>query len=159
MPQTRVRVVGSGFTSLEYNGSPIAFLQSFNDSGQGPYGGAGYEAIVPLNARRPVEIATGRVLAEGRITATIYELWNQPVWYQLAGLAGNDTIVDVWEALRASNTSVTCRMVIRPPNSPARGKLYHGCVITAIPDGETVNIGALSVSKSITITYTHTTQI
>lgn len=159
MPPSRVRVVGSGYTSLEYNGQPIAFLQSFQDSGQRPAGGAGAEPITPLGARHPVEIATSRVLSEGSITATIYELWNQPVWYQLTGLAGRSTIVDVWEALANSAGSVTCRMVIRPPNAPPRGKLYHGCVITSIPDSESVNIGTISVSKAITITYTHTTPI
>ena len=159
MAQTRVRVVGSGFTTLEYNGQPIAFLRSFTDSGQRAIG-AGAEAITPLGARHPVEIATSRVLTSGTLSASIYELWNQPVWYQLAGLPGTHSIVDVWEQLAQSPATVTCRMVIRPPGgAPARGKIYHGCVVTAVPDNEEVEIGALSVSKTITIAYTHSTAV
>jgi hypothetical protein len=157
MPQTKVRVVGSGFTTLNYAGKPIAFLDSFTDSGQSAVGGqGGFEAITPLGERHPVEIATSRVLNAGTLTATIKELWNQPVWYQL-GLAGKRTIVDVWEALAAQQSSVTCQMIIKPPSGTSRTKTYHGCVITAIDDGETVTIGALSVNRNITIAYTHST--
>jgi hypothetical protein len=157
MPQTRVRVVGSGFTTLQYNGQNIAFLDSFNDSGQSAAQGAGTEAIIPLGSRYPVEIVTSRVLGPGTITASITELWNQPVWYQLSGLAGRRTLVDVWEALAESNATVTCRMVIRPPQGAPRGKVYHGCVVTAIPDNEQVTIGALSISRAVQIAYTHST--
>lgn len=158
MPQTKVRVVGSGFTTFNYRGRPIAFLDSFTDSGQTAVGGqGGYEAITPLGSRHPVEIATSRVLNAGTLTATIKELWNQPVWYQLSGLAGRRTIVDVWEALARDPSSVTCQMLIKPPSGRARGKTYHGCVVTAIDDGETVTVGALSINRNITIAYTHST--
>lgn len=161
MPQGQVRVVGSGYTVLEYSGKRIAWLDSFTDSGQAPFsdGGPGWQPIIPLDARRPVEIVTGRTLGAGSIQATIRELWNAPVWYQLQGLAGRRTLTDVWEALRLSPMSVTCRMVIRPPTGPARGKVYHNCVITSIPDDETVTIGALSVSRIITVVYTHSTAV
>lgn len=160
MPDTKVRVVGSGYTTLQYNGQNIAFLQSFRDSGQpSAADGQGFEQVIPLGARHPVEIVTGRVLGAGSITASIKELWNEPVWYQLSGLGGLPTIVDVWEALRLSPATVTCRMVIRPPNAPPRGKLYHGCVVTSIPDDEEVAIGRLSVNKNITIVYTHSTPL
>lgn len=157
MPETRVRVVGSGFTTLQYNGQNIAFLDSFQDSGQRAAQGAGTEAIIPLGARHPVEIVTSRVLGPGTITANITELWNQPVWYQLAGLAGRRTLIDVWEALAESGATVTCRMVINPPNGPPRGKIYHNAVVTEIPDDENVTIGALSISRRVSIGYTHST--
>lgn len=161
MPPTRVRVVGSGYTTIEYAGRPIAFLDSFLDSGQIAFGAAGgSEGIYTLDANRAVEIAVGRVLAIGTITAAIRELWNQPVWYQLQGLAGRRSITEIWEALRTTASPVTCRLVIRPPGGqPVRGKIFHGCVITGIDDGEEVSIGALSVTKNITIAYTHTTAI
>lgn len=163
MPQTKTRIVGSGFTTLEYAGKRIAFLDSFKDTGQAPIGPGGSPnaavAVQPLDAPHPVEIVTGTYLGAGTITATIRELWNAPVWYQLTGLAGRRTITDVWAALRNSPSNVTCRMVIRPPGGTPRGKLYHGCVITAIPDGETVSLGLLTVTKEINIMYTHTTAI
>ena len=34
MPQTKVRVVGSGFTTFSYNNKPIAFAEGVEDSGQ-----------------------------------------------------------------------------------------------------------------------------
>lgn len=158
MPPTRVRVVGSGFTSLQYNGKDIAFMESFTDTGQRAAGEAS-QAITPLGARHPVEIVTGRVLDAGQITASVRELWNEPVWWQLQGLAGTHTIVDLWEALAAASASVTCQMLIRPPVGPVRGKVYHGCVVTHIDDNETVTVGQLSMARNIIIAYTHTTAV
>lgn len=158
MPATRVRVAGSGFTSLQYNGKDIAFLDSFTDSGQRSIG-VGSEAVIPLGARHPVEIVTGRVLDSGVIAATIRELWNEPVWWQLQGLAGTYNIVDLWEALANSSASVTCQMLIRPPGGQVRGKVFHGCVVTAIDNGENVQVGTLSVSRAIQIAYTHSTPV
>lgn len=158
MPQTKVRVVGSGFTTFNYNGKPIAYLDSFTDSGQTAIGGAGWEAITPLGSPYPIEIATGRVLAAGTITATIRELWDGPIWQQFQGLESAESIVDVWAAL-ANMGEVTCQMIIKPPasNMKPRTKVYHGCVVTAIDDGEQVTIGALSIARQIQIVYTHTT--
>lgn len=158
--QTRVRVVGSGFTTFNYRGVPIAFLDSFTDSGQRPYSatGAGWESVTPLGEKHPIEIVTTRVLSEGTLSLTIRELWNEPVWFQLAGLSGTWNIVDVYERLAADPTEVTCQMIIKPPGASAwRGKVYHGCVVTDIADGETVSIGALSFPRVLTVVYTHTT--
>lgn len=157
MPQTRVRVVGSGFTTFNYKGQPLAFLDGVVDSGQRPFG-QGFEPIIPIGASYPVEIATSRVLDMGTLTCTVRELWNEPVWWQLTGLAGAETIIDAWAALAADPGETTCQMIIKPPGQPTwRSKVYHDCVVTAIEDGETVNVGALSVAKNITIAYTHTT--
>ena len=157
MPQSRTRVVGSGYTTLEYRGRRIAFLDSFVDTGQTPFVPAA--PVMVLDRTRPVEIVTGRVLNGGTITANIRELWGQPVWYQLRGLANQRNLTDVWEALRQDASSVTCRMIIRPPNDPPRGKIFHKCVITSIPDDENVTLGALTVSRAIQIQYTHSTSI
>lgn len=158
MPQTQVRVAGSGFTTFNYMGQPIAFLDGFNDSGQPPISAP--EAITPLGDRYPREIATARVLNLGRLTVTIRELWNEPVWFQLQGLRDRYDLVSVYEALAESPSAVTCQMIIKPPGSPVwRGKLYHGCVVSNIDDGENVTIGSLSVPRNIEISYTHTTSL
>ena len=154
---TKTRVVGSGFTTFNYRGKPIAFLERFTDSGQRPLSQP--QAITPLGSRHPVEIATGRVLAEGTLTLTIRELWNAAVWQQLTGLAGSNDIVDIYERIAEDSASVTCQMIIKSPSGAVRGKTYHGCVITAIDDSETVTIDALTVPRNMTITYTHTTPI
>jgi hypothetical protein len=158
VPNTQVRVVGSGFTTFNYRGNPIAFLDGFQDSGQGPI--VNPEPITPLNARYPVEIATARVLDMGTLTVTIRELWNAPVWYQLVGLNGLNDIVQVYEALAAEPSDVTAQMIIKPPGAPTwRGKTYHGCIITGIDDTETVTIGALSMPRRLQVAYTHTTPL
>jgi len=157
MTNTQTRVVGSGFTTFNYRGKPIAFLDAFTDSGQTPIVQA--EPIHPLGSRHPVEIATPRAVNVGTLQLTIRELWNGPVWQQLVGLAGAEDIVAVYEAIAAEPASVTCQMVIRSPQGVVRGKTYHGCVVTAIQDGEDVRIGTLSVPRQLTVMYTHTTPI
>jgi hypothetical protein len=130
MPQTQVRVVGSGFTTFNYRGRPIAFLEGVEDSGQRAFSdaGQGYQYIHPLGARHPVEIATSRVLTGGTLNLTIRELWNTQVWEQLYGLMGARNIVDVFELLAADPSYVTCQTIISPPNgSRPRGKNYHNC--------------------------------
>lgn len=156
--QTRTRVVGSGFTTFNYRGQPIAFLDQFADSGQRPIAGA--EPVHPIGSRFPVEIATARALAAGTLTITIRELWNEPVWYQLVGLSGTPDIISVYEALAASPSEVTCQMLIKPPGSPTwRGKTYHNCVIIDIADDENVSIRDMTIPRNISLMYTHTTTI
>lgn len=157
--QTQVRVVGSGFTTFNYLGQVIAFLDGFTDTGQQPIRAP--EAITPLGDRYPREIATPRVLDLGTLTLTIRELWNAPVWYQLAGLNGLDDIVSVFEALASNPSDVSCSMIITPPAGagPVRGKTYHGCVITRIDDREVVTLDALSFPRTIDVAYTHTTKL
>jgi hypothetical protein len=164
MPNTQVRVVGSGFTTFDYNGQPIAFLEQIEDSGQRAFSdlGAGYQFIHPLGYRHPVEIATSRVLSGGTLMLTIRELWNAPVWQQLKGLSSSQNIVDIFEVLAENPQYVTCRTTIIPPPGtglPVRGKIYQNCTVVDINDGDTITVGALSVTKGITVAYTHTTPL
>jgi hypothetical protein len=158
MPQPSVRVVGSGFTTLQYAGRDIAWLESFNDTGQNAFGPT--ETIYELGPlRRAKEIVTPYVISPGTITASIRELWDRETWEHLSGLQGTTNIIDVFEALRQAPASVTCQSIIRAPDNTVRGKIYHNCVVTNIDDGDNVAIGTLSVSKSVTITYTHATPL
>lgn len=158
MPNTQVRVVGSGFSSFTYQGQPIAFLEGVEDSGQRAFSdaGQGYQFIHPLGASHPVEIATSRVLAGGTLNLTIRELWNGQVWEQLAGLAGTNNIVDVFRVLANNPAYVTCQTIIQPPgNARPRGKIYHNATIVDISDNDTITVGALAVTKGIVVAYTH----
>jgi hypothetical protein len=169
VPNTQVRVVGSGFTTFNYQGKPIAFLTGVEDSGQRAFSdmGQGYQFIHPLNnsdgtvARHPVEIATSRVLAGGTLMLTIQELWNGTVWNQLADLAGTNNIVDIFTKLAENPQYVTCQTTIKPPDKTMkpRGKIFHNCVIVDINDGDTITIGALAVTKGITVAYTHSSNL
>lgn len=158
MPDTKTRIVGSGFTSFNYMGQPIAFLDGFSDTGQEPVAPAA--AVHPLNSKHPVEIATARAVGAGTLSLTIRELWNEPVWWQLAGMSKTYDIIDVYQAIAANPAEVTCQMLIKPPGgSTWRGKTYHGCVITQIADDETVALNALTFPRIITVMYTHTTPV
>lgn len=156
MPQTKSRVVGSGFTTFNWRGNPIAFLDRISDSGQRPV--AAGEPVMPIGATHAVEIATARAITPGTLTVAIRELWSAPVWWQLAGLTGTDTIIDVYNVLAADPSEVTCQMIIKPPGGTVRGKTYHNCVISDIDDSEDVTIATLTIQRAFTIMYTHITR-
>lgn len=162
MPQSKVRVVGSGFTTFNYRGKPIAFLESVEDSGQDPYsGGMGgaVQAIYTLASNRAEEIVTTRVLGTGTLTMTIRELWNKKVWQQLEGLRDvNGEITDIYRAFAEDPSLVTCQMIQKPPGSNVwKSTEYHNCIITAVDNSESVSIGAMSVGRTIVVAYTHKT--
>lgn len=157
MPETESRLVGSGFTTLSWNGQPLGWLDGFDDSGVGPV--ADPQVVQPIGWRRPREIATARAVGAGTLAMTLRELWNEPVWWQLTGLAGTWDIVDVYEAL-AAMPPLTAQMLIKPPGGRLwRGKNYHGLIIVSIADNETVRIGSLTFPRIITAMYTHTTPV
>jgi hypothetical protein len=158
MPETKTRVVGSGFTTLNWMGQPIAFLDEFTDSGQDPV--AQPEPVHPIGDKFPREIATARALQAGTLTLTIRELWNEPVWWQLAGVARTYDIVDVYQALAAMPSGVSAQMIIKPPGGGSwRGNTYHNLVITQIADNETVRIGSMTFPRAITAMYTNKTPL
>lgn len=159
MPQTKSRVVGSGFTTFNWRGNTIAFLDRVVDTGQRPI--AQPEPVMPIGSVHAVEIATARALSPGTLTVAIRELWNAPVWWSLAGLTGTNDVIDVYNALAADPTEVTCQMIIKPPPNAGprtRGKTYHNCMIVDVDDSEEINIGALTIQRSFTIMYTHITR-
>lgn len=136
------------------------------DSGQRAFSDLGqpYQFIHPLGQEHPVEIATSRVLAGGTLMLTIRELWNAPVWQQLAGMAKSNNIVDIFKAMAADPRYVTCQTIIKPPGTEStpsawRGKTYQNCVVVDINDGDTITVGALAVTKGITVAYTHSTPL
>lgn len=158
----QVRVVGSNYTTFQYNGKPIAFLETVSDSGQSAFGGGsgqGWEPIHPLGYITPTDIVTGRVLQAGTVVLQIRELWHGEVWEQLQGLTGAKNIVDIFRKLAATPQYVTMTKIITPPDGKRYGKVYHRCVIVEIQDGEDISIGALSIRKGITVAYTHTTDL
>jgi hypothetical protein len=104
------------------------------------------------------------VLSGGTLMITVRELWNQPIWWALAGLAGTWSIVDIFKALAANPQYVTASLIIKPPgteNQPSRwrGKIYHNVTVVGINDGDTITVGALAVTKGITAVYTYWTPL
>lgn len=154
----KARNLGSNYTTFRYAGQNIAYLEQVDDTGQKPVG-AGIEAIHPLGYRHPQEFVTSRAIDYGKLTLTIRELWHEDIWEQMAGLAGTKDIVEVFERLAAQQNYVTCTKIITPPDGRKYGKTYHRCVIYDISDGESFSIGTLSVPKTVSIAYTHTTKL
>jgi hypothetical protein len=154
MPNTKTRIVGSGFSALVFNGQPIAFLDGWTDSGQRPV--AEYEPVTPLGNSFPVEIATARALREGTLTITIRELWSGPVWQQLAGLENTVNLIDVYNRIASLPGGVSAVMTIKVPGSTTwRTKTYFNCVVTDIDDREQVSLGALTIPKNLVLVYTN----
>lgn len=159
MPYSQVRVVGSGYTSINYNGRPIKWCSRVDDSGQTVGQGASVQAITPLGYRHPIEIATPRFLGMGTLTFYITELWEQPAWWQMEGLEGTENIIDVFERLGALEGDVTATKFIKPPGrNQWFVKTYHGVVITDLGEGETVEIAGMTIDRTIRAGYTHTTR-
>jgi hypothetical protein len=155
MPHTNSRIVGSGFTSFTYNGQGIAFLDEVHDSGQAPI--RQYEAVTPLGDYYPREFALPRVKSEGQLQFIIRELWWSPVWWGLALLNNTYNIVDVYNAQAGTASPISCQTIIRKPPGTAsnanRGWTYHNVNIITIDDREVVQIGALTMPRTLTAVY------
>lgn len=167
MPQPNVRVLGSNYTTFQYAGRTLAYLEVVADSGITAGGGdpaspvgRSHEFVHPLGAREPTDIVTSRILTGGTLTLQVRELWNRQVWEQMAGLAGTRDVVQVFERLAAQPNYVTCTKIVNPPRlggvaQRRYGTVYHKCTIINVPDGEEITIGALSIAKPLTVAYTH----
>lgn len=157
MAIANARVVGSNYSTFRWNGQAIAYLERINDGGVTPYNPV--EAIHPLGEEHPIEFAVPRVLSWGTLTFTIRELWQQPVWQHLAGLAAAQNLLDVWKVLGADPAPVTCQTIIKPPQGNfIRVKTYHNVTVQTIDDTETIEIGAMSIPRTISCVYTHSTR-
>lgn len=156
MSASKVRVGGSGFTVMTWQGQRLAYLQNVNDTA--PQAVAGAQAIQPMDEEHPIEIVTAQAVGAGTLQLTFYEVWNAPVWAQLPGFEGTNNLLDVLKR-QLSLGEITCRKVIKNPNGTYRTRVYHNCVITDFDESERVEIGTMSLPKSIRVQYTHTTAV
>lgn len=156
MSQSKVRVGGSGYTVMTWQGQQLAWLQVMNDTA--PTAVAPAQAIQPIDEEHPVEIVTAQAVGAGTLQLTFFELWNAPVWAQLPGFEGTNNLLDVLKR-QLTLGEITCRKVIKNPSGAYRTRVYHNCVITDFDESESVDIGKLSLPKSIRIQYTHTTTV
>lgn len=153
MAESNTRIGGSGWTTFTWRGQRLAWMQIIQDTAPAPV--AAPQAVQPLDAEHPVEIVTPRAVGAGTLRLTVYELWNAPVWQQLAGLEKASQLLDVFKhQVRLGN--VSCRKIIKsPPPHRFRIKNYYGCTVTEVDDSETVQISSMVMPKSITVQYTH----
>ena len=152
MAESQTRIVGSGWTAFSWRGYRLAWFQVVNDQAPRPVAQA--RAIQPLDAEHPVEIVTPRAVGAGTLTLTNFELWNAPVWQQLAGLERASTLLDIFKQ-QVQLGAISCRKIIKNPHGPDRVKVYYGCTITDVDESERIDLATMEVPKTITVQYTH----
>jgi hypothetical protein len=155
--QSHARVGGSGFTWFNFNNVVFIFAQAIGLTSPAPVADA--VPVQPLNYRRPVEIVTPRAIGAGTITVTGIELWNQPVWQRLPGMANAVDLADVFQIMYNQGTDdIQAHIVVDPPvgRGTAGQKYYrhfHGVKLTNIDDGEQVDITTMTLNKPVTFMY------
>jgi hypothetical protein len=156
MVQSQIRIGGSGFTTMLFQNQRLAYLQIIQDTPPTPVAQA--QAVQPLDESVPLEIVTAMAVGVGTLRCTFYELWNEPVWQMLPGLAGTTDLLDVLKA-QVSMGTVTMQKIIQSPLGIMRGYVYHNVVITDIDAGENINIGTMSIPRTMTFQYCYTTYV
>lgn len=156
MAEPKVRLGGSGLTTMTFRGTRLAYLQTLQDTPPQPVAGA--QVVQPIDEETPLEIVTALAVGAGSLRLTFYELWNEPVWSRLPGLEGTNNLLEVLKR-QVQMGEVTCRKLIKSPSGITRARVYHGCVITDIDEGEQINIGTMTLPKTITLQYVRTTVV
>lgn len=178
--QNKARVGGSGFTIFTFGGQPLAFAQQVSETSPQPV--AAPSAIHPMDEPYPVQVVTPAASSMGSVTLTLYELYNQKVWDRLAAdvkgtatnpfanVGSNDInvggglfkgavdLVDVFIRQAEYDQPLNLVKYIRPPviggqTGTPYAEQYLGCVITNIIDGETIDVGTMEITKTVTVAY------
>lgn len=156
MVATASRIGGSGFTTMMWNGQRLAYLQVMQDTPPTPVATA--QAVQPIDESVPLEIVTSMAVGVGTLRATFYELWNTPVWNMLPGLDDTSNLLDVLKR-QINLGNITMQKVVKSPTGVMRSKVYHKVVITDIDEGENVNIGTMTLPKTLTFQYCYSTPV
>lgn len=154
--QSKARIGGSGFTTMMWNGSRLAYLQVIQDTPPTPVATA--QSIQPIDESVPLEIVTSMAVGVGTLRATFYELWNEPVWSGLPGLEGTSNLLDVLKR-QISLGTITMQKIIKSPSGVMRAKVFHNVVVTDIDEGENINIGTMTLPKTLTFQYCYSTPV
>lgn len=139
---------------MTFRGTRLAYLQTLQDTPPQPVAGA--QVVQAIDEAVPQEIVTAQAVGAGTMRMTFYELWNEPVWSRLPGLEGTNTLLEVLQR-QLQLGEVRCTKLIRSPSGIFRVRNYHGCVLTDIDEGEQVNIGTMTLPKTMTMQYIKTT--
>lgn len=173
--QSKFRVGGSGFTAFQWQGQIIGFAQGVNH--RSPQAVANWVAIQPMDKRYPVQVITPAALGPGTLVISLFERYNSKVWDEMMNITmaaanisipsgGFNDLVQIFIALAALNTPITCVKVINPPalqgdadaTKSLYGDVFHNCIITDVRDDEQIDITKMEVIKNLTITYTRVTR-
>lgn len=152
--ESKTRIGGSGFTTMTFRGTRLAYMQTLQDTPPQPVAGA--QVVQAIDEAVPQEIVTSMAVGAGTMRMTFYELWNEPVWSGLPGLESTNTLLEVLQR-QVQLGEVRCTKLIRSPSGIFRVRNYHGCVLTDIDEGEQINIGTMTIPKTLTMQYIKTT--
>jgi hypothetical protein len=151
--------VGGHYTAFTYNGKPLIYAQMISERGPQPV--AQPIPIQPLDAAYPIEIALPAALEAGTLEITFLEQWNAEVWAQMSSANENFNnaadLLDIFKA-QLNQQEIQCIKVISKPDGSQRAVTYHGCVITNAQIDETIQIGTMTIPKTITIMYRQRTE-
>jgi hypothetical protein len=157
MAAPKTRVGGSGYTTMLYQGQRLTYLQVIQDTPPTPVATA--QAVQPIDEPVPLEIVTAGAVGVGTLRLTFYEKWAMPVFAQLPGLEGTNSLLEVLKR-QLSLGRITMQKVVRDPATGLlRARVYHDVVITDIDEGENINIGTMTLPKTITAQYCYTTPV
>lgn len=174
------RIGGSTTTIFTWNNAVIAFAKTISHQSPEPVA-QGAVPIHPLDSPVPVQLVTPVAISMGTLTLELYELFGQNVWDRLGNTTDQtkpvfnppfalDGIVDLGGIFLAVANSAPIHIyrVIIPQNN-LTGSLnpsamspyteeFHNCVVSALDDGESIAIGTMEITKTITVNYTHKSQ-
>lgn len=154
--ESKSRIGGSGFTTMLWQGQRLAYLQVLQDTPPTPVATA--QAVQPIDEPVPMEIVTSMAVGVGTLRVTFYELWNSPAWAALPGLEGTNNLLEVLKR-QINMGNITMQKIVKSPNGQMRARVYHNCVVTDIDEGENVNIGTMTLPKTLTIQYCYSTPV
>lgn len=152
--------VGGAYTVFQWMGTVIGFANNVQVTSITPVADA--QPIHPLDQKYVQEIVTPGAANYGVITLNLTELYNQSVWDRLGVLAGSNDIVDIMIKVASLDPAnqIYITKVITPPVGGFKpySETFHNCVITAVEDGETIDITTMSINKNVTVWFTNSTK-
>jgi len=149
--------VGGGYTFFSYNGKVLNYVDVVRETAPRPV--AAPQAVQPLDSPYPIEIALPAALEAGTIEVTFREQWNTEVWEALGGpFVGTNDLLGVFQAQLAQGAVTLTKVIGQTQNTPTRTITYHNCYVVNVMIDETVNIGTMTLPKSVQIMYTQRTE-
>ena len=140
-----------------WQGQRLAYLQVMQDTPPTPVATA--QAVQPIDEPVPLEIVTAMAVGVGTLRVTFYELWNVPVWAELPGLEGTNNLLEVLKRQIQLGTITMQKIVKSPGSGIMRARVYHNCSVTDIDEGENINIGTMTLPKTLTVQYCYSTPV
>jgi len=148
--------VGGGYTTFTYGNKILANVQMVSERAPQPV--AQPQPIQPLDNQYPIEIALPAALNAGILEITFLETWNAEVWAQLGGkFVDAADLLGVFAAQLNANEIIISK-TITSPTGVVRRVTYHGCTVINAQIDELIQIGTMTIPKTMTIMYKQRTE-